>query len=292
VNRIQWQLLSLTLALLSSPIAAKLAPPEKILWLINDAPPFFITEGQHKNTGICDVTLTALKQALPDIQHEELILPHTRIGKYMDEGQHACFPCMIKRPKATNRATYSDGTVVYPPHVLVFAPQTQLKPGIASKPVISLATLLSDESLIFAKHGGRLFGPVLDDILAQHSDEAKLLILRNEGQSTTSVLRLLQIKRADYTIEYPAIVNFFNVTEQQDLNQVLIKENLDQPVVGAVGCSSHADNNFAQRALTSINRALSEIVLDAEYQQNVSHWFNADEQYHSWYQELVIKNGK
>lgn len=289
MKRFLWRFLTSTLAFLCLTLRAELPPPEKITWLINDAPPFFITHGQHKLTGICDVTLSALQQALPNIQHEELILPHTRIGKYLDEGQHACFPCMIKRAQATDRATYSDGTVVYPPHVLVLAPQIESKAGITGKTVISLTQLLTDNELIFARHGGRQFGPLLDQVLSQLSDKSEQLILRNEGKSTTSVLRLLQIQRADFTIEYPAIVNFFNTTEQQNLKQVLIAENQHQPVVGAVGCATHADDNFALRALTSINGALRDIVVKPEYQHNVSRWFTANQQYQQWYQELVVK---
>lgn len=262
--------------------------PEKITWLINDAPPFFIVSDPHQDSGICDTTLNYLERALPNIQHERLTLPHTRIGKMLDEGMKACFPCMIKRNAATSRARFSNATVVYPPHSLVTSQHKSEDIRFISKDGVTLSQLLDDESLIFAKHAGRLFGPRIDEILSTSGDKKRRLILSNEAKSTTSVLQLLQIGRADFTIEYPAIVNYFNATNHPKLIQWTMTENQYQPVVGAVGCSVSAPDDFAINALEAINDALQKIVHQEQYQQEVSHWFNVDEQYQDWFSELVV----
>lgn len=276
------------LILLTSSVSAVSREPEKITWLINDAPPFFIVSGPHQDTGICDTTLTYLEKALPDIQHERIRLPHTRIGKVLDEGMKACFPCMIKRSAATSRARFSNATVVYPPHVLVTSHHKSGDARFIGKDEVTLSQLLDDKSLIFAKHADRLFGSHVDAVLSTSGDKKRRIILRNEGKSTTSVLRLLQIGRADFTIEYPAIVNYFNASNQPQLIQWTMTENQYQPVVGAVGCAASAPDDFAVSALNAINRALRNIMQQEKYQQEVSRWFNVDQQYQDWFSELVV----
>lgn len=262
--------------------------PSKIQWLINDAPPFFIFSGEHKNQGICDITLGYIKKALPEIEHEELILPHTRLGKVLDDGAMACFPCMIKRGTGTKRAIYSSPTVVYPPHVLVTTSHFFHKNEFHQMDDISLQDLLTNNNFIMAKHGGRKFGIVLDEVLQKYSDKADELILRNESKSTTSILEMLRLGRADFSIEYPAIINYYNVSQTEPLHTIKIHENRDTPVAGAIGCSTNAPDNFAQRALLEINSALTQIVIDTTYQQQVSQWFSTDETYNNWYNQLVI----
>lgn len=266
--------------------------PTKIQWLLNDAPPFFILTGEHKNQGICDVTLDYLKKALPEIEHDELVLPHTRLGKVLDDGAMACFPCMIKRGQGTKRAIYSNPTVVYPPHVLVATDNFFKKNDFHQLDNLSLQELLKNHNFILAKHGGRKFGIVLDEVLQRYSDKADELILRNEGRSTTSILEMLRLGRADFSIEYPAIVNYYNVAQTEPLQTIKIHENHDTPVAGAIGCSTSAPDNFAQRALHEINAALTQIVMDKTYQQRVTQWFNTDETYNNWYQQLVISGNE
>lgn len=268
------------------------ASVQKIQWLVNDAPPFFILAGEHQQQGICDVTLAHLKKALPEIEHETLILPHTRLSKYLDEGAKACFPCMIKRSHATDRAMYSRATVVYPPHVLVTAKPFALSQKLNRRTPVSLQQLLVQENAIFAKHGGRKFGSVLDAILSQYSDEADELILRNEGRSTTSILDMLRLGRADFSIEYPAIVNYYNVSQQQHLQAFRIVENGDTPVAGAVGCSASAPDDFARKALANIDTALAAIVVDKVYQKQVTQWFSRHQMYDTWYENLVLASSQ
>lgn len=270
----------------------KNVPPKKIQWLLNDAPPFFVLSGEHKNQGICDITLNYLIKALPEIEHEELVLPHTRLGKVLDDGAMACFPCMIKRGSGTARAIFSNPTVVYPPHVLVATDNFFHENEFHHLNNISLQDLLRNNDFIMAKHGGRKFGNVLDELLLKYSDKADELILRNEGKSTTSILEMLRLGRADFSIEYPAIVNFYNFKQTEPLQTIKINENRDTPVAGAIGCSASAPDNFAQRALLEINSALTHIVIDKTYQQHVSQWFSTDENYNNWYQQLVISGNE
>ncbi len=265
--------------------------PKSITWLFNDAPPFFITQGDNTGNGICDVTTRYLIEALPEFEHHKLTMPHTRLGKVMDSGEAACFPCMIHKPYSTNRAKYSNPTVVYPPHVLVMQDKTKRAMLQKFAQPLSLEALLKDGSFIFARHGGRRFSDTLQTIIDKHLDHKGELILRNAEKSTTSIFDMLKLGRADYAIEYPAITAFYNATQEHRLQTIAIKENREETVLGAVGCSANAPGDFADNTITEINRVLPQIVINPDYYQEVSRWFQgSDRVYRQWYQAVIDAN--
>lgn len=261
-----------------------------ITWATNDAAPFYILSGPLKHRGICDLILMEAITRLPSVDHKVLELPHSRIGKLMDAGENVCFPCMIHRNESTDRAHYSNPTAVYPPHALIVreAQRAQIIKQFGNP--ISLKTILESDKYLFGRHAGRRFGKILDPIF-DASNKTDDIVNSNAQFSTISVLKLIELNRADYTIDYPPILKSYNLTEGGNLSLIPIKENFEFPVVGAVGCSAQAPNRFAKQAISKIHSVLPDILSSQEYQAGLQFWFeDIGPQYSRWYNELVVNH--
>ncbi|MGO3848421.1 MAG: ABC transporter substrate-binding protein, partial [Pseudoalteromonas prydzensis] len=69
-----------------------------------------------------------------------------------------------------------------------------------------------------------------------------------------------------------------------------ITNHQDNLVLGAVGCSSHAANNFADNALRQINQVLQQSILSSEqYQISQRQWLAATfPDFNMHYQQLIL----
>ena len=275
------RLLVVPLVCLASSISH--ASVEKITWYVNDAPPFYIFDGSHKGQGICDVITDSLIASLPGVQHEKLELPHSRITVSLSQGNKACFPCMIHRTQNSDESIYSKPQMIYPPHRLI------VRPGLKQKLIdlfgdpVDLDALLTSEDYIFTYHGGRMFDDTLQSLLDEKLLRRNELILRNQGGSTTSIFEILQLGRADYTIEYSAIAQYYNSEQETPLDILSIKQNAEKLVFGAVGCSTAAPDNFGIEATNAINTAMNGLTTSPEFITNVSKWFDiSPEKYRQW----------
>lgn len=281
-----WPVLALLL-FLSPSVFSK---PLEITWLIDDGPPFFITNGERKNTGICDSIQRHIIAALPDIKHSTLEIPGGRVGYMMNQGNPVCFSCMIHASADSEESTYSLPNVVYPPHMLITTDTQRKRLQQLYESPVSISQLLDDDRLIFAKHSGRRFGGSLQPIIDQKSDSDNTLLLHNEGGSTSAILDLIRIGRAQYTIEYSAIVSYYNQNNTQPLVALPIQENAEQLVYGAIGCSTSAKNNFAKNAITAINGAFKTLLQDDAYRKDIQYWFTVDDaKYQKWLDEMHRK---
>lgn len=259
----------------------------QITWAATDAPPFFILNGELQGQGICDAVLEALLPALPLYQHNVLNYPQSRLIKMLEKGEHLCYPCMIHQPSPSARAFKSAPTVVYPPHVLIF--QKGLKERLISNfgNPLKLEKLVAFEGLVFGHADARNFGISLDSVIARLKDVNRLHIGTREG-STMSLLEMAYKGRFDYTIDYPAIAEHYNLTNNRDLAWLAIEENEDMPVAGAVGCSVNAPE-FSSQVLADINRVLPAIVASEQYRESLKLWFGGfGERYTNWYEQMVV----
>ncbi|WP_278404418.1 ABC transporter substrate-binding protein [Pseudoalteromonas ruthenica] len=254
------QLLVATLVLCTA-WSTKAQTVEKIIWLQSKTPPFHLPRTtEYPFAGLCDELLNQLITKMPGIEHEKLLLPQKRIHRYMNEGEKVCFPCMIHRNKDTHTAKLSIPTAVYPPFTLITTVDKRDQLTQAHGKPINLASLFADDSFTYGQVAARRFSGELQTLLQQtaHSRPA-VLSYRADGESG-AIAEMLQHDIIDYTLDYPYMARYF---AKKYGNIRALETNLTQDLVrGAVGCSASAADSFAEQAISAINKALKQDVLE------------------------------
>ena len=96
----------------------------------------------------------------------------------------------------------------------------------------------------------------------------------------------------DYTIDYPFLADYYNrFSEFDNVVTLPIADHADKLVLGAIGCSTNAPNNFANNALKKINRVLTNSILpSAKYQQTQRVLLeNTFAEFDQQYQQQILK---
>lgn len=279
------------IALAFSAISA--AESLKIDWLLPNSPPFYIS-GDSDEQGICEALVNKLQTALPQMKHNLLIMPQTRINKMMSDGEKVCFPCMIYRQKSNALATFSQPVIIYPAFSIVASLKKAREIRKKYGSPVDLPRLLADEDLLLGREGARKYGKTLQVLLEKSHAYQNSVLSFASTESTTTLIRMLQKNRADYIIEYPVNINYQKSLGNTDLETIEIQQLKGEFIYGAVGCSTSAKDDFAIKAVSAINKALKDSVLeDAEYISYIKHWMSdAIANYEEQYFNLVVKYNK
>lgn len=250
----------------------------KVTWAINDAPPFHIVAGELKNAGMCDVLIDALQQHMTCTQHDIVLMPQTRIKMLTKQKENLCFPCLIKR-QDNDVWVYSEPTVTHAPLGIIGRPDV-LEPYIGESGRVSLKALVENQRLRMGKPLARRYPEplqVLIDSLRARDNFAEL-----SGENATArVLSQIEAGRLDYTLEYPSILKFHNITSSQSekhsashhsepLVYYETEELGNTGVVGAIGCTS---NGWGAQAIQKINAVLPHVLSDPIYQKQQAFWY-------------------
>lgn len=261
--------ISLISGLISLHVFGQELPAEHhFIWAINDAPPFHIMRGKYEGQGFCDVLTEQLKHSLKG-KHEVIYLPPGRIAKLRKQGAPLCFPCMIKQAD-TQDTTYSRATLYYQAHQLFTSPdlasELQAKHG---QPIL-LASLLQDSEYSFVRPLGRQYGEHLQPLMDKYADKDKKHIQLAGEAPTLTMLRLITARKLDYSLDYPVIGRYFELTTELPLAYLPIAENQQTAIIGAVGCSN---SPWGEQTISLINQALPSVLRSAAYLRNLEFWF-------------------
>ncbi|NVK25256.1 MAG: hypothetical protein HWE10_10045 [Gammaproteobacteria bacterium] len=103
-------------------------------------------------------------------------------------------------------------------------------------------------------------------------------------------MKMIDMKRADYGIEYPSHLPYFKTKGITELVALDIELKNDDFKLGAIGCSASA-GEFTDNALFIINKALKDSILQSSsYSEHLNYWFhNSTPNYQQQYQERVVK---
>ncbi|WP_414830296.1 hypothetical protein [Alteromonas sp. H39] len=243
-----------------------------IHWAINPSPPFHVVDGPLKGQGICDVLIDELKQYMPEVNHTVVQLPHSRIRMHSEQKQNLCFPCMIKR-ESSPVWVYSNITVVHPP-LGIIGNRKRLAPFVDEKARISLAKLAADPQLRFGRPAARAYPPALQRVVDEYADNP--FFFKLSGQTATvRILEQIVMNRLDYTLEYPTILRYYRLSQpSRGLQYFPTTELGNNPVPGAIGCTKNA---WGARAVSLINSALDDVLIDEDYVNQQAFWQRIDD---------------
>ena len=155
---------------------------------------------------------------------------------------------------------------------------------------VSLISLFTDANFIYGQNDARKFGSKLDKI-AKNTKLYESAALSGNGSSPNfALLSQLEHGYIDYTIDYPYVADYYNQQNQQNIQKLTIVNPAQNVVFGAIGCSTNAPNNYAEKVLAEINEALKNKVLPSErYQQSQRVWLKQSfPEFSSYYQRYIL----
>lgn len=154
---------------------------------------------------------------------------------------------------------------------------------------LSLEALLKDKDFLFAYPTGRKMGalqPMIERVMGAEGG-----VMETGVQGPNKLLHLISIGRLDYSVDYDIVIRYYNLgSSGEDLLFMPLKENHEQFVFGAVGCTNNA---WGKSVIDKINGVLPQLLNDQVYLDNLLFWFAPDkpEEYHSVLQQVRQQSG-
>lgn len=208
------RLLGLLLAALST---LSIAQAERVIWLGAEFPPMAIHRGPHANQGYINALYDYLRQALPEYQFSEQILPWSRAMHLASQGGPYCLIAAFKTPE---RETYLRFTSPYgylmPLGLVIHQDKTgDLTPYLNQAGQVELDRLLANPELRPGLANHRSYGAQIDQFLRQAHDAGRDSLTRiYQGDSTRALFDMLDHKRIDYGFGYPNEIVYYSQNHQ------------------------------------------------------------------------------
>ncbi len=233
---------ALLLILLSCPamFAAEIAtaaedaePVVSITWLTADPP---AGNDNKPNAGITDRLLTFMRAQWPQVEHTVLVANVKRSWQMTTRGEHACHVSALRTPEREKLAYFSNTQLVPPMQLIARRDKLDALPRDPAGEV-ELTRLLEDRSLRGALVESRSYGDYVDGLLARRG-ENQALVFYPAGDYGSQVLPMLAVGRADYTVEYDAVLVMSREREKlltTQLTSVPI-QGASQPLPVGVAC--------------------------------------------------------
>ncbi len=248
------------------------AQSTNVTWLKMDAPPFSIAQSEDQS-GICDVLMDELIARTPDYNHKVITLPQVRLRAFFEQGENVCAPCLIKRTNSPV-VRFSVSTNVYPPLSVVSTVKTKRSLTDKFHDPIVLQSLLADEVFRYGQARGRKYTHWVQGLLDNIKDIDTVSFNYRSSDQAAVLGDMLINNRIDYGIDYPFIADYYNKLKGKNLlASTMISGTENEFVLGAIGCSEQAPDDFAKTFLEQINKILINDILPSEqYKQHQNGW--------------------
>lgn len=262
---------------------------EKIVWLVNDAPPFYILDGNLKNKGFGDMTQEMIIKNLPQYEHEIKKTNLKRAMKDFEYKKNVCFSTWIYN--STPQLVFtSKPNIYYPPLGIIITEKNMKK---LAKDIVSLDELLKNKNFIFGQAKGRGYSKKLDDIIEKYKNQSNFIIRTSSNNATNGIFEMIKRGRIDYTVDYYSSLVYYelNKTHNNKLVFIPILETQNKGVLGSVACSK---SQWGEKVISDINQSIDSVKNKSEYIDILNKWLvpasNEKEYWHNY--ETKVKSIK
>lgn len=252
--------------------------PETIQWRVIDWPPVYILDGPLKGKGTGDELITLISKHLSEYSHERVIMSNARFDAQIQKGHKILNVTGLPAPHLINSIPTS---IILPPHIIIRKDRIDE----ANPPkCFSLDDILSESGLIGGITKGR-YGPGLNAVVNPHQHHPWI----HQSPNYIDHIRMLYAGRIDYTIEYPSIVRYFEMTHEkmQVTTAVPICElSKSRPyVTGHVLCPK---TDWGEKMVERINRIIKEERKTKTYRSMLLRWASEENlpRYNGYLDEL------
>ncbi len=196
---------------------------ETIYWQKTNWPPYQIIEGDDAGKGRFDMYVDLFQQQLPQYEHENVEMNWSRFWKGARAGKHVLNSLAIKTDERSQFATFSQVISIALPHRIIMKRSTLEELGNPES--VSLAEFIKDKRIDGVLEQERSYSVPLDEILNKSGSSTNF---DRKALDVKHIFKMILSGRADYTIEYPIVVDYLlhkhNMGASRSLASVRIKE--------------------------------------------------------------------
>ncbi len=244
-------------------------------WMVLDLPPGSIPVNGQLTDGITDVAVKMLMEEMPDLRHRISVTNTARAMATLAEGQPQCFTTAIQTPERERIAYFSITHVIPPLHIVARADAAAKLPRNDKGEVLP-ATLFDRSDLRGLLVPQRSYSPVIDALLNLRDPRSGI---RNTlaADSGANILRMLQLNRGDYTVEYDFVLAYQQARSpelQQGRGLSVLPIAGTEPISVGIACP-HTE--WGRSTIQRIDAIVSRISTRAEYRQSLNRWLTPAE---------------
>lgn len=234
-------------------------PQDEITWYRADFPPVTILQGQHADTGFFDKTMHFLiNNYLSGYTHNFKTANFERIIKEFKNNRNVCCPSLYKTEDRERFIAFSAPAMVVLPNGIITSKSNyeKLRPHIDPDGMISLRSLLQDNSITTGISIGRIYSGGIDQILGEFNGKKNVFV--HSGQNVFFGLLAMMYKgRIDCLIGYPVEAEYFAKNNEtfRDYRYFPIKESTVAFTLGYIGCSN---NEWGRQIIKQIDEVVLE----------------------------------
>ncbi len=293
-----WGPLNLLAGVIFCLSATVVASDEKVVnWYGVDWAPAWILQGPQKGQGYSDRTQKMLVEALPGYQHKEIWTSFPRALRALEREENACFAASFyewldsKTGKMREDIVWSAPTLLFYWHGLTVLKENRAKFEMDGQ--VWLANHIVDDDKTLGLQKGRVYGPSLDPIIAQHQSKAKILWHNSDKETVEGQYRLLLRGRVDYMVEYSYMQRYAEkVLNMPDRFEFIpIQEHAGKIGLGAIACNNSA---LGRELVKKINQALKTLRHTSEFRNANTDWFmlegREEEYWRLWEEEYLSRS--
>ncbi|OQS09816.1 TIGR02285 family protein [Chromobacterium violaceum] len=250
--------------------ASLAAEPYQITWVLSDWAPNFIIRDGKPTTGQNDVYLKLIIARWPEAEHRFMVMSTARSTLELQRGSQLCRMNLIPTPEREKFAFFTL-THMQLPLQLVIRRELAAQAPLNEAGEVVLEKLILKPGLRGITAAGRSYTAEVDRLLADRKGESNVREIPNLP-SNDGLFKLLELGRADYTLDYEPNVKY---REEQNRDHPLAS----LPIAGAalipVGIACPR-TRWGRMAVMKIDQLLSEAVADPAYRQAQDRWLSPE----------------
>lgn len=193
-------------------IAGADARADAITWVGTDFPPMAMSKGPHAHQGYIDAIYRYLRETSPQHVFSEEIVPWSRAMNMAQRGGPYCLISAFQTPErdAFLRFSAPYGYLLPIGVVIRAVDQERFRPYVTAAGDFRLADVLRQPEFGMGIASSRSYGAKIDVLLKpQVAAGAKNVHRAHQDESTKYLMTMLERKRFDYMLAYPAEVGYY-----------------------------------------------------------------------------------
>lgn len=239
-------------------------------WLMLDLPPGSMPVNEHPSDGMSDRVLERVMDEMPQYRHSVGVVGAARALLSLADGDRACFASAALTPQREQVAYFTPTYVLPAMRVVVRADKAQEVP-LNEHGEVSMRELLRSKVLHGIVVKERSYSPSIDEQVRLIGADAGVRSVPASGGGT-NLLKMLELDRADYTLEYD-----FVLTYQAKVLPVLLDPAhfVVLPIAGAepvrVGIAC-PHTPWGRDMIRRIDAIVARVSKEPGYRSNVERW--------------------
>ncbi len=186
-------------------IPVSLKADDTVKWARVDFPPFEISSGPFKNSGIVDIIKKRVQSELRNYSHVDAELMNFERLTIRLKRENICHSAVIRSPETEKLSYMSVAVGMIPSYVLIVSAVNR-EEKFGHQKMVSLHQVVEKGFNLGVP--ARLMGPVVAPIIEKYKDRSNVYIRKQP--KITGLFKMLAQKRIDCIIGFPAEAVFWN----------------------------------------------------------------------------------